>query len=350
MCNRRFEMAKPEGSGQTAQMPDSEAGRSQSGVVDAATAGPASDSGESTGLLWGVGAVSTKLDVARPTLRTWDRRYGLGPSLRTPGGHRRYTATDVSRMQLMNRLLDTGVAAAQAAQVACSATDEELAVGVLPSRTVRRPGNRRRASSTVGTLVRAAKALQADELARCISVQLRRRGAVEAWEEVFAPFLIEIGQQWMLGEFGIASEHLASGVLASELHTFSMHHRSHRPVSARVILTCAEDEQHVLPVFALEAALAQRKTPTLVLGQRMPVKALRRAMLARRPAVVFIWASMAQPVGDASNGLDPDVSRHVLLGGPGWSDGAAHSYGSVRVERVHDLDQAVSQVERGLQS
>ncbi|MDQ3627654.1 MAG: MerR family transcriptional regulator [Actinomycetota bacterium] len=332
-------------------MPDSEAGRSQRGAVDDAAGGPGTGSGESTGLLWGVGAVSAKLDIARPTLRTWDRRYGLGPSLRTPGGHRRYTAADVSRMQLMNRLLDTGVAAAQAAQVACTATDDELAVGASPTRTTRRAGNRRRASGTVGTLVRAAKDLQAEELARCVSVQLQRRGAVEAWEHVFAPFLIEIGQQWTLGEFGIASEHLASGVLAAELRAFSMRHRSQRPVAGRVILTCAEDEQHVLPVFAIEAALAEGRIPTLVLGARVPAKVLHRAMVARRPAVVFVWASMAQTAdADPPRRFDPQVSPHVLLGGPGWDANAIYPYGGVPVERVVDLGQTVSRIERILQS
>ena len=33
-------------------------------------------------VLWGVGAVSQRLGIATPTLRTWDRRYGLGPSAR----------------------------------------------------------------------------------------------------------------------------------------------------------------------------------------------------------------------------------------------------------------------------
>lgn len=343
-------MAKGGGTGQTDQMPESDAERSERS--DAAASHTASgDSDRSEGLLWGVGAVSAKLDIARPTLRTWDRRYGLGPSLRTAGGHRRYTATDVSRIQLMNRLLDTGVAAAQAAHIACTATQQELVVGVAPAASARRPGNRRRASSAVGSLVRAAKDLQPEELARGISVQLRRRGAMEAWEHVFAPFLLEVGQQWTLGELGIASEHLASGVLASELNAFSVHHRSGRSTAYRVILACAEDDQHVLPVFALEAALAERKIPALVLGQRVPAKALRRAVLARRPAVVFVWASM-QRSGDAEppRDLDPEVSRHVLLGGPGWNDDAPHSYGKVHVERVHALDHAVSRIERVLQS
>ena len=37
-----------------------------------------------------VAAVARRLGVAPATLRTWDRRYGLGPSEHTSGAHRRY--------------------------------------------------------------------------------------------------------------------------------------------------------------------------------------------------------------------------------------------------------------------
>lgn len=335
--------------GQTDRMRDSEAGRSESVAVDSAAAVDAQEPG---GLLWGVGAVSARLDIARPTLRTWDRRYGLGPSLRTVGGHRRYTAVDVSRVQLMSRLLDTGVAAAQAARAARSATEDELAAGSRPETSLRRTaGNQRRASSAIGALVRAARDLQTDELARAISVQLERSGTVEAWERVFAPFLIEVGRQWSQGAFGIESEHLASGVLAAELRAYAARHRSRRPVRARVILTCAEEDQHALPVLALEAALAERKIPALVLGQRVPARALRRAVQVQQPAVVFVWASLTQSVDEDSPwNLGRRPSLHVLLGGPGWDDGATRLDGVVHVERVHDLDSAVTRIERVLQS
>ena len=39
-----------------------------------------------------VAAVARRLGVAPATLRTWDRRYGLGPTERVAGSHRRYSA------------------------------------------------------------------------------------------------------------------------------------------------------------------------------------------------------------------------------------------------------------------
>ncbi|MGA8116713.1 MAG: MerR family transcriptional regulator, partial [Actinocatenispora sp.] len=64
------------------------------------------------------GDVARRLGVAVTTLRSWDRRYGLGPAGRTSGRHRRYTADDVARVELMHRLSADGVPPAEAARLA----------------------------------------------------------------------------------------------------------------------------------------------------------------------------------------------------------------------------------------
>ncbi|MFC8600134.1 MerR family transcriptional regulator, partial [Isoptericola sp. NPDC057191] len=73
-----------------------------------------------------VAAVARRLGVAPATLRTWDRRYGLGPSARTAGSHRRYTPEDVARLLVMRRLTLEGVAPVDAAKAALEAGAEEL--------------------------------------------------------------------------------------------------------------------------------------------------------------------------------------------------------------------------------
>ena len=55
------------------------------------------------------------MGVAPATLRTWDRRYGIGPSGAPPGAHRRYTAADLARLEHMRRLVIAGIPPAQAA-------------------------------------------------------------------------------------------------------------------------------------------------------------------------------------------------------------------------------------------
>src|SRR3954469_4665905 len=49
------------------------------------------------------------------TLRTWDRRYGIGPTDHAPGRHRRYSPDDLARLELMHRALIQGATPADAA-------------------------------------------------------------------------------------------------------------------------------------------------------------------------------------------------------------------------------------------
>ncbi|WP_418277809.1 MerR family transcriptional regulator [Isoptericola jiangsuensis] len=86
--------------------------------------GPGGSRPHSPGLA--VAAVARRLGVAPATLRTWDRRYGLGPSGRTAGSHRRYTPEDVARLLVMRRLTLEGVAPVDAAQAALEADVDEL--------------------------------------------------------------------------------------------------------------------------------------------------------------------------------------------------------------------------------
>src|SRR5512147_1777385 len=46
-----------------------------------------------------VADVSRALAVPVPTLRSWERRYGLPAPPRTAGGHRRYTSRDLATLR-----------------------------------------------------------------------------------------------------------------------------------------------------------------------------------------------------------------------------------------------------------
>ncbi|MFF2786352.1 MerR family transcriptional regulator, partial [Streptomyces sp. NPDC058049] len=54
------------------------------------------------------GAVARRLGVAPTTLRSWDRRYGIGPAAREDGRHRRWTSGDIAVLQEMCRLTASG--------------------------------------------------------------------------------------------------------------------------------------------------------------------------------------------------------------------------------------------------
>ena len=72
-----------------------------------------------------VAAVARRLGVAPATLRTWDRRYGLGPSEHTAGSHRRYSGVDVARLMVMRSLTLEGVPPSEAASIARASDVQE---------------------------------------------------------------------------------------------------------------------------------------------------------------------------------------------------------------------------------
>ena len=63
-----------------------------------------------------VSSVSDELGVSASTLRTWERRYGLGPAQREAGARRRYQPEDVERLRAMIHHVRAGLPAAEAAK------------------------------------------------------------------------------------------------------------------------------------------------------------------------------------------------------------------------------------------
>lgn len=256
------------------------------------------------------GEVARRLGVAATTVRTWDRRYGLGPAHREPGRHRRYDERDLDRLLLMRRLVADGVEPAEAARVARDVRE----VGDLAARA--RPASRRRAgTSGARGLRQAALALDAVELDRLLREALEG-GVVEAWTTTIAPALDQLGHQHANAGRYIAAEHMLSAATSVALGRVPRPHT--RP---RVLLACTADEQHSLPLEALAAALAERRVASRQLGARVPTPALLHAVGRTGPAAVVLWAHT--PAAADTGQLDALLAVRprpavVLACGPGW--------------------------------
>ena len=285
----------------------------------------------------GVASVARRLGIAPGTLRTWDRRYGVGPTSHVSGSHRRYSAADLARLTLMRRLMLEGVAPAQAAEAALS-TDVQAMAGMTPlpldlppapPRRARRPGSGGGRIVALGTaapaargLARAAMALDSGACMGVITAGLSSRGVVATWDEVLVPVLHGVGERWRSSGAGVEVEHLLSECVEDGLRAVT---RSlSRPRNPRpVLLAALEPEQHRLPLHALAAALAEQKISVRMLGPRVPPPALAAAVARTGAAAVFLWAQGSGP-GRRPRGsslatlpvMRPGPA--LLLGGPGW--------------------------------
>ena len=112
-----------------------------------------------------VAAVARRIGVAPATLRTWARRYGLGPSSHEIGEHRRYCPGDLAKLTLMRRLISAGVAPADAAEQALAHKGEVKIEKIVKNFTVRQ--------DVVEAIVNAANILDknfVEDVLRCPAV------------------------------------------------------------------------------------------------------------------------------------------------------------------------------------
>ena len=317
-----------------------------------------------------VAAVARRLGVAPATLRTWDRRYELGPSERMAGSHRRYNSSDIARLDVMRRLLNQGLAPQEAARLAKSQDVSAQAALVLaslmggaeePSETtvidtipfarpfVAEPGGAEIYSISSGIpsvrgVARAAMSLDNGACTGLIKDAIDRRGVVWTWEHMLVPVLIDVGNRWASSGRGIDVEHVLSDSITSAFNSVCA--RITSAVNARpVLLACSDEEQHVLPLHAVAAALAERRIMSRNLGARVPPDVLAAAVRRTGPAAVLVWSYLPK-TGDPSQLAELPAMRPVplvLAAGPGWAPEMPQDVVRVRslVEAVTSISNAV---------
>ncbi|MCO1654909.1 MerR family transcriptional regulator [Pseudonocardia sp. S2-4] len=329
-------------------------------------AGPEGAEWDGEQLSLGVAAAARRLGVAPATLRTWDRRYGLGPSDHSPGRHRRYSTEDLARLDLMRRALLRGASAADAAQhartgrlhlvearpdpapadpapadpapadpapadaaPADAAPADAIPAVAAPARATdlevpRRAGGGvlRLGSATPAArgLGRAAMALDSGAVRDQIRDAIDADGVVAAWDEVVRPVLVAVAQRWSYSGTGVEIEHLLSACAMAVFGVRAVPEPA-RSGAPPVLLAAMPGEQHVLPSVALAAALAERGVSCRPLGPDLPAAALVAAVRRTAPAAVFLWAQVARTADvEVLRALPRTRPRfRTYVGGPGWS-------------------------------
>ena len=273
-----------------------------------------------------VAAVARRLGVAAATLRTWDRRYGLGPSVHEAGCHRRYTLSDLARLETMRRMVNAGVPPAQAAKLASDASNAAIAqVAEVPHDLVEQADAvdslmTPNAPALARGLSRAALSLDSLACRAAVDQQLNTHGVLWTWEKIIAPVLVALGKRWELTNKTIEVEHLLSEVTVAALGAYA--DRCTDPRNSRpVLLVCAPEELHSLPLYAIAAGLSEHQVSCRILGARVPHQALVSAMQRIGPSAVMVW-SQTYGVVDTTRLAGLPFQRpaaKIFAGGPGWA-------------------------------
>ncbi|MFF4586415.1 MerR family transcriptional regulator [Streptomyces sp. NPDC001388] len=306
-------------------------GRGVSGSTARGTGEPTAS--DDTGLT--TGALARRLGVAPTTLRSWDRRYGIGPAVRADGRHRRWRPGDVAVLEAMCRLTSAGVPPAEAARAAreSAAPPAGEPAGGVPQRS-RAAGGLPLGGDVrqeCRGLARAAVRLDAPAVAEQLTAAVERHGLTDAWQEVMVPTLHAVGRKWASsGDRYVEVEHLLSWHVSTALRHATRPAVPGDATGGRgpVLLACVPGEQHSLPLEALNAGLSRLDVPTRMFGPAVPAEALSAAVQRLGPVAVVLWAqsrstaSLALARHVAATGWGVRGARRapaVLLGGPGWA-------------------------------
>jgi len=280
-----------------------------------------------------VAAVARRIGVAPATLRTWDRRYGLGPTLHQAGSHRRYCPADLAKLTLMRRLISIGVAPSDAAEQA-KAHKGAVKIAKLVNNFEHR-------EELVDALHRAASILDKSFIETVLRKDIAEHGVIASWTEVIVPLLVIVGDEWERTGAGIEVEHMLSELLKSIMREGVPEIK--KPKNAQpVLLAAVGEEVHCLALHALAAALAERGIESFFLGARTPLEAIDAMVRRSAPPAIFLWAQLKHN-GDEKFFREIPAIRptpRIILGGPGWNLKDARE-----VTFVQDLSLACAEIE-----
>jgi MerR family transcriptional regulator, light-induced transcriptional regulator len=283
-----------------------------------------------------VAAVARRLGVAPATLRTWARRYGIGPTDHESGSHRRYCPEDLAKLTTMRRLIIAGMSPAEAAEKALStksAIKMEKIVGGFSDRP-----------DVIDALHSAANALDKNFIESTLRNDIEKHGVIRSWQEVIVPVLVMLGKSWEETGEGIEIEHFFSETLKRVLRERSS--KIHKPINPRPVLVASVgEEMHSLAIHALTAALAERNIECHFLGARTPFAALEAMVEKFAPPAIFLWAQLVENADPSYFRNLPAVrpAPRILLGGPGWRESDC-----ANMTQTPDLNFACEEITRAI--
>src|SRR5687768_7714191 len=161
-------------------------GESEDALPEGHTVAPDADDGELT-----IQQASELLHVPAPTLRSWERRYGVPLADRSSGGHRRYARVQLDQLRRMRDLIARGRRTVEAAALV-------------------KAGHATTPGPLVEAFLEAARELAPGSIARTLDAARETLGLDRTVDEVLLPAMREIGERWHAGRIDVSHEHLAT--------------------------------------------------------------------------------------------------------------------------------------------
>jgi methanogenic corrinoid protein MtbC1 len=240
--------------------------------------------------------VSRRTGLNPHRIRAWERRYQAVMPLRTATQRRRYTETDIQRLQLLRQAVERGHRISGIARMALddlralvSRNGMRQSPASFPVSIKKTAGER----DFIASGFRAIKALDAPALQSVLTQALMhfpRRCLIEG---IIVPLNAKVGRAWVDGKLRIAHEHMASVVMRSFLGELL---GDLAPVTGAVgiVVGTLSGQRHEMGAMTVALAAADAGWWPLYLGADLPAEEIAAAVQktgARAAAISIISAS-----------------------------------------------------------
>lgn len=255
-------------------------------------------------------ATAQRLGISPSTLRTWERRYGLGPQHREAGKRRRYTPEEIETIENVLRLVRSGVSPSDA-----------VASVQQAQQVVSRVGE----STDVEDLLADANNGCYEDLRRKIDVLITRDGLLRTWSDYIGPVLRKLRYPSSGNRPGVVPRTILTQAVLSVVYEVAEQGedrlRTCQPTCP--VLVIADDARelhaHIVGVSLQWEGIQTRIVPVVVPASDPDVHPHDIVELVHRycrnlgaHTVIVLGTLVADP--QVINGLDRDGTNLVLVG------------------------------------
>jgi len=272
-----------------------------------------------------------------PTVRAWERRYGVVRPERTAGGYRLYDDTAIERLIAMRNLVERqGLRPSQAAeQVRAAGAElaslvERTALTTAESAEPEPGPPARRDDELVGVFLGAASSLDVPAMDRVLDEAFAAQRFEGVVQDVVFPILRRIGEGWSDGSIDVAVEHAASETIRRRLVRF--YDTVASSGAADVLVGLPPGSHHEIGALAFAIAARRAGVGTIYLGADVPLASwLVAAQTTRAPIAVL----------GVMDGADVPAAAEVAAALHASPRGTAVALGGRRAHEVGDTSGSI---------
>lgn len=279
--------------------------------------------------LFNTKAVVHQTGVPAPTLRAWERRYGILSPRRGENAYRLYSERDMATVTWLRERVTSGMTISQA--IALLRTVE-------PARRRNRRGKGHSNARALppfsefeaatepaperfdltelrATLLRTLTEVDEYAANRIIGQAFAVHRVEDVCLSLLTPTLYAVGDMWTRSEVSTAVEHFASAIIRARLE--SLYRNAAGDDSGPLVLIgCGPGELHELGALMLALFLRRSGLHVAYLGQNVESEGLITMVAATRPAAVLLSATLQVHVDmlrDVGRRLNKLGAAHTLL-------------------------------------